>query len=72
MKAYYVKYIMHPFGTERGVDLLANNKQDAYDKAVYEIIPQKEGGAPYGAYVHSVTYNNGNHKLFNTCVGLPY
>ena len=72
MKAYYIRYKMHQFDEEHGVDLLAANKADAYDKAIYEIIPQKEGSVPYSAWVCSVTYNNGNCKHFNTHEGKPY
>ena len=50
----------------------ASNKADAYDKAVYELIPEKHGTYPYSAWVYSVTYNNGNQKFFNTCEGLAY
>lgn len=72
MKAYYVRYKMHSAGEVKGVDFLAENKVDAYDKAVYEVIPKKEGIHPYSAWVHSVTYNNGNYRTFNTHEGKPY
>jgi hypothetical protein len=72
MKAYYVKYRMYDCCEVRGIDVLASNKADAYDKAVYERIPQREGCCPYSAWVYSVTYNNGKYKLFNTCEGNPY
>lgn len=72
MKAYIVKYCSNVDGELRSVSLPAKNKADAYDKAVYEIIPEKEGACPYSAWVDNVTYNNGNVKYFNTCEGLPY
>ena len=72
MKAYFVKYRMSLYGDVRGVGLLAKSKTDAYDKAVYEEIPQKEGCIPYSAWVYSVTYNNGNCTRFNTHEGKPY
>ena len=72
MNAYYIKYKMQQFGEELGIDLLAKNKADAYDKAVYEAIPKKEGHLPYSAWVSSVTYKNGNYKRFNTFEGKPY
>ena len=73
MKTYHVNYIMEYYEiVEKGVDVLAHNKAEAYDKAVYEVIPAKEGRSPYGAFVSSVTYNNGNYKEFNTFVGNPY
>ena len=72
MKSYYVKYKMLQVGEVKGINIIARNKTDAYDKAVYEDIPNIEGSCPYSAWVHSVTYNNGNYKTFNTCEGLPY
>ena len=69
---YYVKYIMYSADEVKGVAVAARNKADAYDRAVYELIRKKEGGLPYSAWVHGVTYNNGKHKLFNTCAGNPY
>lgn len=68
---YYVKYIMNRWETERGICLLASSKADAYDKAVYESIPDKEGHPPYSAWVSSVTYQNGTVREFNTCGGNP-
>lgn len=72
MKAYYVKYKMYFADEPKGIDFLADNKLDAYEKAVYTLIPEKEGGIPYSAWVHSVTYNNGNYREFNTFEGKPY
>lgn len=72
MKAYYVRYRMYNLGEELGIQVLAMNKEDAYDKAVYEAIPQKEGSLPYSAWVYSVTYSNGKYKLFNTFEGKAY
>ena len=71
MKAYTVEYRI--IGNEvKRISFLANNKFDAYDKAVYELIPQKEGETPYSAWVSSVTYQNGNCRYFNTFEGNPY
>lgn len=70
--AYYVKYKMHDAVDQKGVCVAAANKAAAYDRAVYEVIPQKEGRLPYSAWVYSVTYNNGKYRRFNTCEGLPY
>ena len=71
MKTYHVKYRI--LGKEvEGIDVIANNKAEAYDYAVYELIPNEEGEYPYSAWVSSVTYNNGNYKLFNTFEGNPY
>ena len=73
MKAYYVKYNMHSCGGVQGIQISANTKVEAYDKAVYEVIPAlNDGSMPYSAWVSSVTYNNGNVHYFNTCEGLPY
>ena len=66
--AYYVRYKMHSADTVHGQDVLAGSKAEAYDKVVYEILPE----APYSAWVSSVTYNNGNYREFNTHEGMPY
>lgn len=71
MKTYHVEYRILGFN-QRGIDVIAKNKADAYDKAVYEMIPQIEGELPYSAWVASVTYQNGNYKRFNTFEGNPY
>lgn len=71
-KAYYVKYRMHHWTGEKGIAVLADNKVDAYDKAVYEAIVDKEGCVPYSAWVASVTYQNGKYRAFNTLEGKPY
>ena len=69
--AYWVEYRL--YGTDvRGIDVLAQSKADAYDKAVYEAIPAREGELPYSAWVASVTYKNGNYRQFNTFEGKPY
>ena len=72
MKAYCVKYKMYSTDEPKGIGFLADNKIDAYEKAVYELIPEKEGSIPYSAWVYSVTYNNGKYRKFNTFEGKPY
>lgn len=72
MKAYYVKYKMHPADEVHGIGLLADSKEDAYSRAVYDLIHRMENGYPYSAWVTSVTYNNGNYRRFNTFEGKPY
>lgn len=73
MKAYWVEYYLNGVYEEsQGIMVPARNKVEAYDKAVYEIIPEKEGVIPYSAWVVSVTYNNGNYRIFNTSSGNPY
>lgn len=57
---------------EKLIDLLANNKEEAYEKAFYEAIPEREGEMPYSAWVSSVTYQNGNVRYFNTSEGNAY
>lgn len=70
---YTVHYIMHSYETAQRIDVLAHTKEEAYDIAVFEKIPQThEGKLPYSAWVDSVTYDNGNCHYFNTSSGLPY
>lgn len=70
MRAYTVHYLLDGvFSEEKSVSLLARNKLDAYSKAVFEIIPKTENRPPYYAYVYSVTYQNGNQKIFNIGYG---
>ena len=71
-KTYHIRYKMYFSDEVHGIDVLASNKADAWGQAVWGDIPYKHGEHPYSAWVHSVTYNNGNCKLFNTCEGLPY
>lgn len=70
--AYYVKYRMHDAAEVKGVCVAARNKVEAYDRAVFEVIPKTDGRVPYSAWVSSVTYNNGKERRFDTCEGLPY
>lgn len=56
----------------KAVDVIAKSKYEAYDKAVFEVIPKIEGELPYSAWVASVTYQNGNYRTFNTFEGNPY
>lgn len=72
MNAYYVKYRLYSADKVRGIQVPANNKWEAYDKATFEMIPAKEGEHPYSSWVTSVTYNNGNCHRFNTSEGNPY
>lgn len=72
MNTYYIKYLLYASDTEHGIQVIANNKISAYDKAVYEAIPAETREMPYSAWVYSVTYNNGNYRVFNTHSGKPY
>jgi len=69
---YCVKYRLYGSDKEHLIDVIAGNAYEAYDKATYEVIPEKEGEYPYSSWVYSVTYNNGNCHYFNTCEGLAY
>lgn len=67
MKAYTVKYRLDGKWSEpKSISFLAKNKFDAYDKATFELIPEKDGRMPYSSWVYSVTYNNGNEHVFKT------
>lgn len=73
MKAYYVKYLVNgSYEDVQGVQVLAHTKEEAYNIATFDLIPEKEGKVPYSSWVSSVTYNNGNVHYFNTCDGLAY
>ena len=72
-KVYTVEYKMHSADTVKHVDVIASNKIEAYNKALYgEIRKWEDGAFPYSAWVHSVTYSNGNYRRFNTFEGNPY
>lgn len=71
-KVYTVKYRLYIADDEHFVDVLARNKEEAYDIAVYDKIPAETGEYAYSAWVHSVTYQNGNYKRFKTFEGKPY
>ena len=71
-RAYTVAYRIRGYKTEKIIAVLASSKEEAYDRAVYEAIPEKEGEMPYSAWVTGATYQNGNYRSFNTCEGLPY
>lgn len=70
--AYTVEYKMHEAADVKSVSFLAQNKEDAYFTALYAMIPNIEKRLPYSAWVSSVTYNNGNYKIFNNFEGKPY
>ena len=68
---YTVSYKMHEASEVRKISVTAQNKWEAYDKASWEIIPDKEDGYPYSVWVSAVTYQNGKYKQFNTFEGKP-
>ena len=72
MKTYFVEYKMYNADRIHGIQSPAENKIDAYEKAVYDLIPKKEGGIPYSAWVSSVTYCNCRYREFRTFEGNPY
>lgn len=72
MKAYTVSYRMIQYGKEKSIQVIANSKYEAYDKATYELIPDIEAFPPYSTWVSSVTYNNGNYRVFNNSEGNAY
>lgn len=71
MKSYRVEYRNIITQEVEGVDVLAQNKAEAWAKAVYRIIPQKTGYMT-DAWVASVTYQNGNCKRCNNNAKHPY
>lgn len=71
-QSYCINYKMHQHDEEHLICEPARNKAEAYDRAVYEAIPKKEGSMPYSAWVTSVTYRNGKCIRFNTHEGKPY
>ena len=72
MKKYFVEYKMYNADRIHGIQTPAENKIDAYEKAVYDLIPKKEGGIQSSAWVSSVTYSNGRYREFRTFEGNPY
>ena len=62
-RAYWVRYKLNRYEVEKGIDVLAKNKEDAYYKAL-DKIEKKESQMPYSLWVYSVTYQNGRHQLF--------
>lgn len=73
MKEYCVKYLINgTYEEPESIAVYAHNKAEAYDYAVYELIPDIEGKVPYSAWVYSVKYKSGRIQYFNTCDGLAY
>ena len=72
MRLYCVEFKLHEAGAVAKIFTRARNKEAAYDKAVYELIPFRTGQAPYSAWVSMVVMDNGNRKTFNTFEGKPY
>lgn len=72
MKKYTVEYRLWEFDKVQAIEVFAHNKEEAYEKADFEAIPEKHGEFPFSAWVKSVTYENGNVKTFTTFEGKPY
>jgi hypothetical protein len=58
--------------SENEIFINADNKFEAYDKAVYELIPDQFNHPPYSAWVDSVTNKNGTIRKFNTFEGKAF
>lgn len=69
---YVVLYKMNKSSDVDNIYVHTLSKEEAYDYAVHEIIPDLEGGSPYSAWVQEVHYLNGRTHLFNTHEGKPY
>lgn len=69
---YTVSYRVWSSGEVKRIHVIASSKAEAFDVAIYEAIPQKEGKHPYSAYVDNVTFQNGNVHYFNTSEGNAY
>ena len=64
-KTYRVQYKMFSADMPHNIDVLASNKEEAYDNALDALFPE----VPYSAWVYSVTYGNGRYVQFNTFEG---
>ena len=71
-KLYRVDYKMYEYDKVHEVYILAYNKADAYDIAVFETIPMVTGSIPYSAWVTNREYKNGIVVWFNNHEGNPY
>ncbi len=62
MRKYKVCYQKESYSPEENIEIEARNKDDAWWKAVYEVL-EARGIHPYHTYVYSVTFNNGETKV---------
>lgn len=72
MKHYTVEYKMRSAGEVRVMSVHAKNKEEAYDRATYDLIPLVENEHPFSTWVASRIYENGREQRFNTFEGKPY
>ena len=71
-RTYNIRYKLSECAPECVIRVESCNCPDAYDKAVFEAIPEAAGHCPYSAWVESVEFKNGQIKRFNTFEGQPY
>lgn len=69
---YTITFKKYPESEPQNIIVKARTKWEAYDKAMYEVIPEIMAFSPYSAWVSAVCYKNGNFKKFNTFEGMPY
>lgn len=69
---FTVCYQMGKTGETKMIDVIAESKYIAYDKATHDMIPNLEKARPHRVWVKAVTYQNGNYREFNTCPGTPF
>ena len=60
---YVVEYRLHKNDDPKSIRVIAHDKWEAYDKAVYELIPKEDGRTPYSCWVYAVQYQNGNYRV---------
>lgn len=70
MKAYTIEYKEHSAADVEFINVLADSKDDAYEKA-FDAFEELYNGHPYSFWVAGVTYQNGNYHKFNTFEGNP-
>ena len=69
---YHIKYKMAGDGNEYGIDVVAGSKFEAWLLATVERIPWIYHKRPEAAWCHSVTYRNGNRRIFKNTAERPY
>lgn len=73
MKRYTVCFCEYSFSKTKSIEVDARSSAEAYDNAVYGIIPEQFGFVPWGAYVEGYETKNGTYHYFTkNCYGYPY
>lgn len=72
MKRYLVEYKMHSAGEVKTMSVHAKNKEEAFERATFDLIPLVELEHPFSSWVASRIYENGRVQRFNTFEGKPY